>query len=64
MFTVAGDQVPEIEFVEVLGKVGAILPVQIKSLIEKVGVVDAVNVMDVIAVSRHVLGLFVIKVTE
>ena len=53
MLTVAGDHVPVIPFVEVVGKTGATSPEQIAATAAKVGVVCALTVTDRVVVVAH-----------
>ena len=49
----AGDQVPEIAFVDVVGKVGAALPAQIGASTANVGTIGAVTVCTIVVVNAH-----------
>ena len=53
MLTVAGDQVPVIEFVELPGKVGAMSPLQIGANAEKPGVILGFTVWFKVVVVAH-----------
>ena len=53
MLTVAGLQVPEILFVDVVGKVGAVAPEQIGSIASNVGIMLGLTVMSKVLVVAH-----------
>jgi hypothetical protein len=54
LFTVAGFQVPVIPLVEVVGKIGAVAPLQIVVIIVNVGVTIGFTVIDKVVVVIHV----------
>ena len=53
MLIVAGDQVPAMPLFEVLGKVGAVVPLQKAGIGVKVGVTDGLTVVITTAADAH-----------
>ena len=53
MLTVAGLQVPEILFVDVVGKVGADAPEQVGSMVSNVGIMLGLTVISKVVVVAH-----------
>ena len=53
MLTVAGDHVPVIPFVEIVGNIGTTEPEQFAATAAKVGVVCALTVTDSVVVVAH-----------
>ena len=59
--TVAGDHVPVMPLVEVVGKIGAILPIQIAGIAVNVGIVLKVTVIILLKILAQLL-LFGVKI--
>jgi hypothetical protein len=53
LFTVVGLQIPVIPFVEVVGNIGAVAPLQIAGIVAKVGVIIGFTVINIVAVLAH-----------